>query len=1205
MRLLSCSELGPQRGRLSVDRLKQGSVGSNDRGRRAVVRVTLEDGRHIDCTGDHRILTVQRGWVGAANLHSLQRRTVSGLHSSVDEIVCGPDGVMDSQPAVGSEEWEREWSFHISCPTLQPFHMRSTAARQRTLSLARLMGYVRTDGSCCHITLTGHANVEHRLDADLLCSDIREVCGSALASSLAVSRHPDSSHLLRVALPSVLVSALLHVCGGLGWSACGRLSSTSSQPAPLPPLCVSYSTPLSVVRESLAGAISAAASTCSLQSAGSKHGAMSNRPTTQFEENDDDDDAAVAHRLASIRSSAASGIRWLLTPVTLRRWDTGGDPASSQCAWLSQVSRMLQRLGVEYHPRGVCGWCPSPVRCSCVLFLSAVSFHSLVSFRYSWSSQLRLSIANAFLRQQPPVAADTPQDITLANGVCSSLATSAHSPTTLIDWLERTGSLLLFARRRSLLSTELTLPSFRLRVASVAHQPASCDVFDLSVLSHPSFVAAGCVVHNCDEAQSLKNAASQRWKSLLNLRCRNRVLLTGTPIQNSMAELWALLHFIMPEFFDSHEEFNEWFSREIEDAAEEEQKMASGSSKHKGGRQKAALSKRSTFQSRQLARLHLILKPFMLRRVKKDVENEMPPKVELLLDCPLSRRQRVYYRALTAKVRGAAASIGSGISDKLMNLVMQFRKVVNHPQLMLHHRSLSSPLLFSTPHHFAATRVQSLSSVVEIHSTASSPFASPLSFAWPARLLNVTSNTLRDRWLYTEMSIFAAHYVHRSLTPACGISADFVRSPFSFSRFVCLSSAELSFLCRADPLLVWLTEQVRVHRFDQMRAPLMSALLTAQPVSGLLHHSAFGGPLLSGVSSNAGRSMQALLLIRSVECPLLAPRVLNPVPLRARLRVRSSLSSCLTLTSRTGVDEGGGGGAATKQSTIDEALTQADRILDMQPFGLDQTKLHPNGDGAVGLLSHHRQLLATLTCCLSRVAAPLPFPYLPGTASPTLRARLGYPGYCGWEASVLSGVDLVSHASTAASLPLPSGERVPASLEMSHSVAPEAWVSRWHGLAALSNLAPTSAAPLTSSLSGTASVYGCLPHTAVAGPLSAAMFLCPPQWFVAPTPLQLISDSGKLQRLDALLSKLYSHGHRVLIFSQMTRMLDLLGEYLLFRRYRFARLDGQTSLADRRDLVRRFQTDPTIFAFILSTRAGGLGINLTAADTVIFFDNDW
>ena len=355
-----------------------------------------------------------------------------------------------------------------------------------------------------------------------------------------------------------------------------------------------------------------------------------------------------------------------------------------------------------------------------------------------------------------------------------------------------------------------------------------------------------------------------------------------------MAELWALLHFIMPEFFDSHEEFNEWFSREVEDAAEEEQQQQQQQQQqHRGGRQKTALSKRSTFQSRQLARLHLILKPFMLRRVKKDVENEMPPKVELLLDCPLSRRQRMYYRALTAKVRGAAAAFSGGggapSTDKLMNLVMQFRKVVNHPQLMLHHRSLSSPLLFSTPHHFAATRVQSLSSSgVEVHSTASSPYASPLSFAWPARLLDVTRDALRDRWLYSEMSIFAAHYIHRSLSASAvgsstTSSSAHVVSPFSFSRFVCLSAAELSFVCCADPLMLWLVEQVRLHRFDQLRAPLLSSLLADQQPATVKRRSAFVAPLLSGMSSaSKGRSVQSLLLVSSVECPLLSPRLLAP-----------------------------------------------------------------------------------------------------------------------------------------------------------------------------------------------------------------------------------------------------------------------------------------------------------------------------------------
>jgi len=76
-----------------------------------------------------------------------------------------------------------------------------------------------------------------------------------------------------------------------------------------------------------------------------------------------------------------------------------------------------------------------------------------------------------------------------------------------------------------------------------------------------------------DEAQAIKNINSQRWKFLLSYQCRNRLLLTGTPIQNSMAELWALLHFIMPKLFDSHEHFQEWFSKDIEAHSQEKGKQ--------------------------------------------------------------------------------------------------------------------------------------------------------------------------------------------------------------------------------------------------------------------------------------------------------------------------------------------------------------------------------------------------------------------------------------------------------------------------------------------------------------------------------------------------------------------------------------------------------------------------------------------------------
>lgn len=104
---------------------------------------------------------------------------------------------------------------------------------------------------------------------------------------------------------------------------------------------------------------------------------------------------------------------------------------------------------------------------------------------------------------------------------------------------------------------------------------------------------------------------------------------------------------------------------------------------------------------------------------------------------------------------------------------------------------------------------------------------------------------------------------------------------------------------------------------------------------------------------------------------------------------------------------------------------------------------------------------------------------------------------------------------------------------------------------------------------------------------------------------KLILDSGKLAKLDELLVQLKAGGHRVLVYFQMTRMIDLMEEYLAFRQYKYLRLDGSSTISERRDMVTDWQTKPELFIFLLSTRAGGLGINLTAADTVIFYDSDW
>ncbi|XP_055643899.1 SWI/SNF-related matrix-associated actin-dependent regulator of chromatin subfamily A containing DEAD/H box 1 homolog [Toxorhynchites rutilus septentrionalis] len=106
-------------------------------------------------------------------------------------------------------------------------------------------------------------------------------------------------------------------------------------------------------------------------------------------------------------------------------------------------------------------------------------------------------------------------------------------------------------------------------------------------------------------------------------------------------------------------------------------------------------------------------------------------------------------------------------------------------------------------------------------------------------------------------------------------------------------------------------------------------------------------------------------------------------------------------------------------------------------------------------------------------------------------------------------------------------------------------------------------------------------------------------------PDKLITASGKFRQLDELLPKLKSEGHRVLIFSQFVMMLDIMEKYLSIRKYGYLRLDGQTAVTDRQEMIDQYTQDPSIFIFLLSTKAGGLGINLTAADTVIIHDIDF
>ncbi|GHP08015.1 hypothetical protein PPROV_000675700 [Pycnococcus provasolii] len=785
-----------------------------------------------------------------------------------------------------------------------------------------------------------------------------------------------------------------------------------------------------------------------------------------------------------------------------------------------------------------------------------------------------------------------------------------------------------------------------------------------------------------DEAQAIKSANSVRWKSLLSFSCRNRLLLTGTPVQNNLAELWALLHFVMPSLFDSHEHFSDWFSKGIEGSVKD--------------------NKIDGQNELQLKRLHSVLQPFVLRRVKKDVEAEMPKKIVVKVKVDMSSRQKSLYRAIRNKIpvdelmamMKSGAAHGISANDKrvanLMNIIIHLRKVCNHPELFesqdlrvpfamcrtttspppppygvkpsLRDRSGQSEITFPLPRLVLDDFVRCTGAVpMPRRADVTAPgewtrprVAVPRARGGAACIWHAAARVLApDRIPYSmTASIASPPSIHASLLGYNKLSAASLpsRSLGSLARVLDMSASEMEFFMTGDALtsLLYCTRGLEVdgnlaprgagkhcpHRLArQIRAERL--FTRSERVAGE-----------EAGESQAKRAKKKLwdpyVLLRCEEMRYVAPLDDGD----DAVQVLGNLSLLHSRPAAWGLD------APRRQPKMVLAVREGATGAWKTPGPLSSSA---KGAEAAASPREDACLFRELGFCVSAPLGDVP-PLVQSPQARSWNARLTIRRIL-TNGVVLHGsrvmappVDVCSPGSGMASHVLGASSRacvrhllVGTLASADLCGAENAYRNRYRALYSGARAAwPTRQQPHLPTVTGTA-LYLSARHrlllpsrrpvdrpfdAEVDKPVRArdvarfavdASELHVPSLFKADSPLsretpypmqgyalaRSLADSGKMLALDRLLPRLRAEGHRVLIFSQMTRMLDLLEDYLNYRRYTFVRLDGSCSIGERRDMVADYQKSDGAFCFLLSTRAGGLGINLTAADTVIFYDSDW
>ncbi|XP_055839323.1 helicase domino isoform X2 [Episyrphus balteatus] len=759
-----------------------------------------------------------------------------------------------------------------------------------------------------------------------------------------------------------------------------------------------------------------------------------------------------------------------------------------------------------------------------------------------------------------------------------------------------------------------------------------------------------------DEAQNIKNFKSQRWQLLLNFSTERRLLLTGTPLQNDLMELWSLMHFLMPYVFQSHREFKEWFSNPMTG-------MIEGNCE---------------YNETLISRLHKVIRPFLLRRLKKEVEKQMPKKYEHVVMCRLSNRQRYLYEDFMSRAK-TRETLSTGNFLSVINVLMQLRKVCNHPNLFEVRPTISpfhmEGISYAAPNlaygimdydPFTQIDLNSINlMLINLEITLTAYVSHKVRLLAPQRKLIEEVDQLPEPPPRCPTGKYKFHIRIRDTNVQQSITT---HSSSSGSVKVGTSPAMKT---EGNKLVPVCNLENKLKKTNSINPTNPIKLLTSesnQTMATTVVTSSTGGrlvnPLLRPVNGSAtttaatgtgptqiakivqmkggkqhfvltpavGGSGHRITLVcktgnnlvttgNVISCgkPLttaVSAVTTNNLGARSAIAATSVVSKMSTTTttatssSVSGAVDSGLVKALAQQvkSTAQSALLKSAAAAGIEKMEVDEDDGEENDpafdmSAIKQILKERRQSRLNLMARINHRrcdATPIYGEDCRETIS-SARQPIRKMDFSTWQTSSFANCQTAMSRRDSWTL----------------TKIIKSYVDRTQELLTTFNnfviFVPPVSSPLPqlhvhhmhpSSINADRIREQCIvneisPKLSLLHPIISAMNT------QFPDPRLIQYDCGKLQTLDRLLRTLKSGQHRVLIFTQMTKMLDVLEAFLTHHGHIYLRLDGSTRVEQRQILMERFNGDKRIFVFILSTRSGGVGINLTGADTVIFYDSDW